>query len=115
MGDPEKDVAIQQLGALQEWLKQGLQRNVTPLQSNRILLAIGDRVNWGGTADISEEIKRVYRALHGSLKPAIHAAVPQAQNLHDRLTNLYAAKLNWKSANHERVEPGVDSHATAIH
>ena len=92
MSDLEKDAAIQQLGALQEWIKQGLQRDVTPLQANRIVLAIGNRVNWGGAADISEEFKTVHRALYVSLKTAIRTAVPEAQNLHDRLANLYAAK-----------------------
>jgi len=92
MSDLEKDAAMQQLGTLQEWVKQGLQGDVTPLQANRILLAIGDRLNWGGTTGVSEECKPAYRALYGSLKTAIRAAVPEAQNLHDRLTNLYAAK-----------------------
>jgi hypothetical protein len=90
--DSEKDAAIQQLGTLQEWAKQGLQGDITPLQANRIALAIGDRLNWGGTADVREEFKLVYRALYGNLKTAIRAAVPEAQNLHDRLANLYAAK-----------------------
>ncbi len=92
MSDLEKDAAIQQLGALQEWVKQGLQGDMTPLQVSRILVAIGDRLNWGGAADVSEGSKAAYRALFGSLKTAIHNAVPEAQNLHDRLTNLYAAK-----------------------
>ena len=68
MSDLEKDAAIQQLGALQEWIKHGLQENITPLQANRTLLAIGGRLNWGGTADLSEESKAAYRALFGSLK-----------------------------------------------
>jgi hypothetical protein len=92
MSDSEKDAAIQQLGALQEWVKHGLQGDITPLQANRIILAIGDRLNWGGTAGVSEEFKPVYRALYASLKTAIGTAVPEAQNLHDRLTNLYAVK-----------------------
>jgi hypothetical protein len=92
MSDLEKDAAIQQLGALQECVKQGLQRNITPLRAHQIILAIGDRLNWGGTSNVSEEIKAVYRALYGSLKTSILTAVPEAQNLHDRLTNLYAAK-----------------------
>lgn len=92
MSELEKDAAVQQLGAIQEWAKQGLQRNVTPLQANRIILAIGDRVNWGGATDISQEFRTVYRGLYASLKTSIRAAVPQAQNLQDRLTNLYAAK-----------------------
>jgi hypothetical protein len=92
MSDLEKDAAVQQLGALQECVKHGLQGNITPLRANQIILAIGDRLNWGGTSDLSEEIKAVYRALYGSLKTSILIAVPEAQNLHDRLTNLYAAK-----------------------
>ena len=92
MSDLEKDAAIQQLGALQECAKHGLQGDITPLRANQILLAIGDRLNWGGTSDVSTEINAVYRALYGSLKTSILTAVPEAQNLHDRLTNLYAAK-----------------------
>jgi hypothetical protein len=92
MSDLEKDVAIQQLGALQEWVKHGLQEDITPLQANRIILAIGERLNWGGTTDVSEEFKAAHRTLYGSLKTAIRTAVPEAKNLHDRLTNLYAAK-----------------------
>ena len=92
MSDVEKDASIQQLGALQEWVKHGLQGDITPLQANRIILAIGNRLNWGGTADVAADLKPVYRALYTGLKTAIRAAVPDAQNLHDRLTNLYAAK-----------------------
>jgi hypothetical protein len=92
MSDSEKDAAIQQLGTLQEWVKHGLQGDITPVQANRILLAIGDRLNWGGTSGVSENLKPVYRVLYGKLKTAICAADPEVQNLHDRLTNLYAAK-----------------------
>jgi hypothetical protein len=97
MGDLEKDAAIQQLGAIQEWVKHGLQGDLTPLQANRITLAIGDRLNWGGTSDVSEEFKAVYRALYSSLKAAMCTAVPEAQTLHDRLTNLYAAKSDMET------------------
>ncbi len=92
MSDSEKDAAVQHLGVIQEWVKHGLQGNITPLQANQIVLAIGDRVNWGRTAEVPEEFKSVYRTLYGNLKTAIRGAVPVAQNLHDRLTNLYAAK-----------------------
>ena len=92
MSDLEKDAAIQQLGALQEWVKHGLHGDITPLQANRIILAMGDRLNWGGTSAVSEEFKPAYRALYSSLKTAICTAVPEVQNLHDRLTNLYAVK-----------------------
>jgi len=92
MSDSEKDAAVQQLGALQEWVKHGLKGEITPLQANRIILAIGDRLDWGGNSCVSEDVKPVYRALYGKLKTAICTADPEAQNLHDRLTNLYAAK-----------------------
>jgi len=104
MSDSEKDAAIQQLGALQEWVKHGLQGDITPLQANRIILAIGDRLNWGGSTGVPEEFKAVYRALYGSLKTAIGTAVPEAQNLHNRLTNLYAVKSDLESADHDRVD-----------
>jgi len=92
MSDMQKDAAIQQLGAIQEWVKHGVQGEMAPLQAHRILLAIGERLNWGGTTGVPEEFKPVYRALFVSLKTAIRTAVPEAQSLHDRLTNLYAAK-----------------------
>jgi hypothetical protein len=92
MSDQEKDAVIQQLETFQQWVKQGLQGDITPLQANRIILAIGDRLNWGGNSGVSENFKPVYRALYGRLKTAICAADLEAQNLHDRLTNLYAAK-----------------------
>lgn len=98
MSDLDKDAAIQQLGAIQEWVKHGLEGDVTPIQANRIALAIGDRLNWGGTADVPEKLKAFYRALYCSLKTAIRAAVPEARDLHDRLINLYAAKSDLESA-----------------
>lgn len=92
MSEPEKDAAVQQLGAIQEWAKQGFQGEISPLQANRILLAIGERVNWGRAADISEQCKSAYGMLYKNLQTAIRAAAPAAQHLHERLTNLYAAK-----------------------
>jgi hypothetical protein len=92
LSDSEKDAAIQQLGAMQEWVKQGLQGEMTALQTNQILLRIGAHLNWGGSTEVSEELKAVYRKLHGNLKAAVCTAVPKAQNLLDRLSNLYAAK-----------------------
>ena len=92
MSDLEKDSFVQELGTLQEWVKRGLHGDVTPLQANRIAQSIGDRLNWGGATDISEDFRPVYRDLYVSLKTAIRIAVPEAQNYHDRLTNLYAAK-----------------------
>ncbi len=94
MSDLEKDAVIQHLGALQEWVKvkHDLQRDMTPLRANRIILAIGDRVKWGRNSDATEQINTAHRALYCSLKAAILTAVPEAQKLHDQLANLHAAK-----------------------
>lgn len=97
MTDSEKDLAIQQLGTLQQCLKQGVNGNMTPLQANRILFTIGDRLNWGAKTAVPEELKPAYRALYGTLKTAMHAAVPEAQMLHERLANLYAAKSDLET------------------
>jgi hypothetical protein len=94
LSDLEKDAVIQQLGALQEWVnfKHDLQRDMTPLLANRIILAIGDRVEWGRNSEATEQINSAHRALYCSLKGAILTAVPEAQKFHDQLANLYAAK-----------------------
>jgi hypothetical protein len=97
MTDSEQDAAVQRLGTLQEWVKHGLKDEITPLEANRIVLAIGDRLNWGGRADVLEESRALYRTLYSNLKTAIRSAVPEAQNLHDRLTNLYAAQSDLET------------------
>ena len=65
---------------------------MTALQANQIILRIGERLNWGGSTEVPEELKAVYRTLHSNLKSAVCAAVPKAQAFQERLTNLYAAK-----------------------
>jgi hypothetical protein len=97
MSDAEKDTAIQLLGALQKWIKRSLHGDLTPLEANRIERAIGDRVNWGGNTGVSEELKPAYRALYGRLKSAVHTAVPEAQDLDERLANLYAVKSDLEN------------------
>jgi hypothetical protein len=51
-------------------------------------------------------LKPVYRTLYSSLKTAIRIVVPEAQNLHDRLINLYAAnsELGIRRTECERVD-----------
>jgi hypothetical protein len=97
MGDAEKDSAIDQLGAFQESIKHGLDREITILEANRIAQAIGDRVSWGIGTDLSEELKPAYRAVYSSLRNAIRTAVPDTQNLDERLANLYAAKADLEN------------------
>ncbi len=98
MSDLEKDAAIEQLGALQEQVKQGLQgKRMTLLQANRILLTIGDRLDWGGNSQVSENLKMVCTTLYSGLRTALCVAAPEAQNLQERLTNLYAAKSEMEA------------------
>jgi hypothetical protein len=96
LGEPVRDAVLEQLGALQQSISQSVQRGpepeITPIQLHRIACAIGDRANWGATASLSEELKPAYRAIYGSVRKALRAAVPHAQNIEERLTNLYAAK-----------------------
>ncbi len=91
MTDLEKDTALNQLGALQKSVKQGLGPDATPSQLQVIKQAIGNRVNWGGNVSVTDEVKPAYRALYGSLKNAIHQSVPGAAQIDERLTNLLAA------------------------
>jgi hypothetical protein len=91
MTDLEKDTAINQLGALQKAIKQGLGPNATPSQLQVVKQAIGNRVNWGGNVSVTDDVKPVYRAVYGSLKNAIHGAVPGSAEIDERLTNLLAA------------------------
>lgn len=91
MTDMEKDAAINQIGGLQKAVKQGLGPNATPSQLQAIKQAIGNRVNWGGTISVTDEVKPAYKSLYGSLKDAIHTAVPDSAPLDERLTNLLAA------------------------
>lgn len=91
----EKDAALSQLGGLQQSVHQALPPGATtasPSQLQAIKQAVGDRVNWGGATAVADEVKPAYRALYGSLKSAIHDAVPPAAALDERLTNLLAAQ-----------------------
>ena len=97
LSDSGKDAAIEQLGELQASVKQGLQGEITPVQANRMLFAIGDRMSWGGNSSASEQLKAVCRGLYTGLRAALCTAIPEAQNLHERLTNLYAAKSEMEA------------------
>jgi hypothetical protein len=95
MTQTEKDAAITQLGGLQQSIHASLPQGtttLTPSEAQAIKQAVGDRVNWGGATAVTDEVKPAYRDLYGSLKSAIHDAVPQAAQLDERLSNLLAAK-----------------------
>jgi hypothetical protein len=95
MTQTEKDTAIHQLGGLRQSIHHSLPQGATtatPSQFQAIKQAIGDRVNWGGATAVTDEVKPAYRDLYGSLKNAIHDAVPGAASLDERLSNLMAAQ-----------------------
>ncbi|HEV3480772.1 MAG TPA: hypothetical protein VGR97_00435 [Candidatus Acidoferrales bacterium] len=109
MSDAQKDNAIDHLGAFQEQLNRGLNREITPLQAHRIARLVGDRACWGATSDLSEELRPAYRAVYASVRNAIRAAVPQAHGLDERLANLYAAKSDL-----ENVPTAKASYAVSV-
>jgi hypothetical protein len=92
MTDAEKDAAINQLGSFKKSLKEGLGKDVSPLQLNKIKQKIGNRVNWGGNVSVTDEVKPAYRNVYGTMNKLISDAVPEAKDLNERLTNLYAAQ-----------------------
>lgn len=98
LSEAEKDVAVAQLGGLQEQIKSGLPREITPLQAHRIALEIGQRSNWGGDSSLREEVKNAHGAVYKRLRDALRAFVPEARDLDERLSNLYAAKADLASA-----------------
>lgn len=98
MADAAKDTAIAHIGALQESVNKGLEREITPLQAHRIACAIGERVNWGTSAAVAEELRPVYRAVYGSVRSALRKSAPHAQQLEERLVNLFAARADLDHA-----------------
>jgi hypothetical protein len=97
MTDAEKDAAINQLGALQKSLKQGLGDKISPLQLNKLKQAIGNRVNWGGNVSVTDEVKPAYRSLYSTMKNLISKSVPEAKELNERLSNLLAAQSDLET------------------
>jgi hypothetical protein len=97
ISEAEKDAAIDRLGAFQEEINRGLDREITPLQAHRISRAIGDRANWGMRACLSEELKPAFRVVYNSVRNAVRLAVPEAHDLEERLANLLAAKSDLEN------------------
>ena len=103
MSETEKDRAIAYLGDFQEQINRGLGREITPLQAHRVARAIGDRTNWGNGPRLSEELKPAFRAVYSSVRKAISTVVPEAKELDERLTNLYAARTALENEIAEEV------------
>lgn len=92
MTQAEKDVAINQLGEFQSSLKDGLGTHISPKDAVEIKRMIGDRINWGGTVSVTDEVKPAYKSVYSSLKNAAHQAVPESKDIDENLTNLLAAQ-----------------------
>jgi hypothetical protein len=97
MSEAEKDAAISRLGAFQEQINRGLDREITPLQAHRIAREVGDHASWGAKACLAEELKPAFRAVYSSVRNAIRVAVPEACDLDERLANLCAAKSDLEA------------------
>jgi hypothetical protein len=97
MTDAEKDAALTQLGAFQKSLKEGLGKDVSPLQLNKIKQSLGNRMNWGGTISVTDDIKPALRSVYGTMNKLISDAVPEAKELNERLSNLYAAQSDLET------------------
>jgi hypothetical protein len=95
MADAEKDRAIDQLGAFQEWIHRGINEEISPLEAHRIAFAVAERVNWGATTDVPDTLLPAHRAVYISVRDAVRTAVPDA--LAERLSNLYAAKSDLEN------------------
>lgn len=91
MGDTEKMSAIAKLGELQKSMKEGLGSEATPAQLQVLKQKIGDRINWGGTSAVTDDVKGAFRTLYGTLKEAIHRSVPGSADIDNRLTDLLGA------------------------
>ena len=94
LADAEKDAAIAHIGSLQESINRGLEREITPFQAYRVAAMLGERVNWGTGASVSEELKAAYRTVYSSARNALRSSAPHIQILEERLTNLHAAKAD---------------------
>lgn len=92
IAESAREAAIEQLGVLQECVNRGLEREITPLQAHQAACLIAERAKWGADGALSEELRPTCRAIYGSVRKALRTAVPHANNLEERLTNLYAAK-----------------------
>ncbi len=96
ISDAQKDAALQQLGALQQSLKQDAAEEITPRQANAIKQTVWNSLS--GESAVSDEAKPAYRAVYDSLDAAIHAAVPKVRHLEARLTNLQKMKAELQSS-----------------
>lgn len=108
--ETQKDATVQQLGALQESLKQDVGQEITLLQAHRIKQTVRNCLN--GDISVVDEAKPGYRAVYDSLESAIHTALPKAKRLEERLANLLRMKAeveNFPEA--KEVAPAVASFA----
>jgi hypothetical protein len=49
-------------------------------------------VNLGGNVSVTDEVKPAYRSVYATMNKLISGEVPEAKDLNERLTNLYAAQ-----------------------
>jgi len=96
MTEAQKDAAVQQLGTLQEHLKQDAGQHVTALKAHQIKETMANYLS--AENGLPDQAKPGYGAVHDSLKNAIHTAVPKAKHLEERLANLQKMKAELETS-----------------
>jgi hypothetical protein len=96
--DAQKDAAIEHIGKLQALINKGLESEINPLQAHRVVCTLGERMNWGTSATVAEELRPLYRTIYSSARSALRKSAPHAQMLEERLVNLFAARADLDHA-----------------
>lgn len=105
LSEAEKDRATEYLGAFQEQINRGLDREITPIRAHRIAQAIGDRANWGIGESVSNDLRPALREVYCSVRNAVRVAAPEVNDLEERLANLCAAKSDLEIVASAKVSP----------
>lgn len=99
MTEAQKDAAMGQIGALQEFLKQDVGQEITPLQAHKIREKLWSCPD--GDTKFAEKGQQAHRAVCDTLQSAIHAAVPRSKGLQERIANLLKIKAGLENTPQE--------------
>ena len=105
MTETRKDSTIQQLGELQESLKQDAGQSMTLLKAHRIKQAVADFLS--GNVRVADEAKPAYRAVYDRLENAIQAAAPEAKHIEEPLAELFKSKAELENLHARELDPAV--------
>jgi hypothetical protein len=95
LSDAQKDAATQQLGALQEFLKQSTSVEIAALKAYRLCQTVQGYLR--SDINIVAGAKPGYRAVCESLQAAIYSAAPKTKHLEERLANMLSMKAELEN------------------